>query len=76
MPWAQWSLGVMYSEGTAVRADKVEAHKWFSLAGAHGQQRPKYLGELLAKTMTRDELTEFKKRFDQIFVFKIPSKRK
>lgn len=37
---AQYSLGLIYSQGTGIQQDWAQAHLWFSLAGAPGKEMP------------------------------------
>lgn len=37
---AQYSLGLIYGQGTGIQQDWVQAHMWFSLAGAPGKEIP------------------------------------
>ena len=59
---AQFYLGMQYANGTGVLQDRVEAHKWFNLAGAHGEEKGRYGREMVEKLMTPEELTEARRR--------------
>jgi S1-C subfamily serine protease len=52
MPEAQYNLGVLYSLGRGVATNKVEAFRWFNLAGAQGNTNG-----LVARLELEDELT-------------------
>jgi uncharacterized protein len=41
-PDACYELGLMFSSGTGVDVNLIEAHKWFNLAALHGDQRAVY----------------------------------
>jgi TPR repeat protein len=49
-------LGVMYSTGKSVPADLVSAHKWFNLAGMHGNREALRLRCEIAREMSSDEI--------------------
>lgn len=38
-PDACYELGLIFSSGTGVDVDLIEAHKWFNLAAMHGDER-------------------------------------
>ena len=63
---AQFNLGVMYANGTSVAQSSIEALKWLSLAAARssGAEQKKYADarEIVARTMTPDEVAEAQKR--------------
>ena len=63
---AQFNLGVMYANGTGVGPDSVEAYKWLSLAmtrsAAEEQKQYADAREILAQTMTLDQIAQAQKR--------------
>ena len=58
---AQFYLGVLYHSGSGVPQDFVQAHKWYSLAGANGDKGAATLRDALAKQMTHAQIHEAKK---------------
>jgi hypothetical protein len=57
-PGAQFSLGLMYSNGRGVPQDLVRAHMWLNLAAAASQAGARSERDLIAKKMTRAQITE------------------
>jgi TPR repeat protein len=55
---AQYNLGVMYGKGQGVPRDDVLAYMWFNLAAAQGDPNGKGLRDLVAKSMTREQIAE------------------
>ena len=55
---AQFNLGVMYSKGEGVPEDYVEAYKWANLAAAQGIERGQNSKNILAKSMTPQQIAE------------------
>ncbi len=55
---AQYKLGMLYSMGYGVPQDFVQAHKWYSLAGANGDKGAPTLRDALAKQMTHTQIAE------------------
>jgi TPR repeat protein len=55
---AQTNLGVMYANGQGVPQDYVLAHMWFNLAAAQGDPNGKGLRDLVAKSMTSEQIAE------------------
>jgi TPR repeat protein len=58
---AQYNLGVMYGKGQGVPRDDVLAYMWFNLAAAQGDPNGKGLRDLVAKSMTREQIAEAQK---------------
>ena len=50
--------GMALATGRAGRVDLVEAHKWFNLAAARGDQSAARRREEIAREMSRDEVQE------------------
>ena len=67
---AQFNLGNMYKNGDGVPKDAVEAHVWFNLAGAKGDESAKRMLTLIEKMMTKDQIAEAMKlareRFERL----------
>jgi len=65
-PPAQASLGLMYSGGTGVARDPIEADKWFQLAalGASGNDQTRYDGlrETIETRMSVADIVEARQR--------------
>ncbi len=55
---AQWSLGIMYERGRGVPQDYVQAYRWYTLAGGHGNDLAEEFKTLSEKSMTLDQLAE------------------
>jgi hypothetical protein len=51
-----FKLGMFYSVGGAVPADKVAAHKWFNLAAARGNREAANYRRELANEMSEFEI--------------------
>jgi len=51
-------LGWMYAEGQGVIQDSVQAHMWYSLAAARGEQSAAEARDALAKQMTPVQIDE------------------
>jgi len=58
---AQFYLGVLYHSGHGVQKDFVQAYKWYSLAGANGDEGATTLRDALAKRMTPAQIVEAQK---------------
>jgi TPR repeat protein len=54
-------LGWMYAEGQGVLQDSVQAHMWYSLAAAQGDQSAAEARDALAKQMTSAQTAEAQK---------------
>jgi len=54
----QVALGVMYANGMGVARNSIKAYSWTSLSAAQDYDIAKQLKALLAKDMTREEITE------------------
>ena len=59
---AQSNLGVMYADGRGVPQDYVSAHMWFNLAAATGDENARKDRELVAASMTREQIAEAQAR--------------
>ncbi len=55
---AQYKLGMLYSTGYGVPQDFVQAHKWYSLAGANGDKGAPTLRDALAKQMIHTQIAK------------------
>jgi hypothetical protein len=55
---AQYNLGTMYEDGLGVPRDSVQAHMWFSLAGAGGHAAAIKSRDVTAKGMTVAQVAE------------------
>ncbi len=55
---SQYNLGVMYAKGQGVTQDFVQAHMWFSLAAAKGEETARKGLDLVAEEMTSAEIAE------------------
>lgn len=56
-PDAQNNLGFMYDAGKGVPQDYVRAHMWYNLAAAHGNETAKMNRDLIAESMTPDDIS-------------------
>ena len=57
-PKSLYSLGYAYSQGQGVAQDFIEAHKWFNLAAAADVPNAAKARDILASTMTREQVAE------------------
>ena len=69
---AQYNLGMRYYEGKGVVPDPVEAYKWLSLAAAQSTPDAASARDNLKRTMTREQITEGRRRAET-FVAKKPA---
>ncbi len=53
-----FDLGLIYSTGSEVVADRIAAHKWFNLAAARGNAEAALYRQELALEMTPEEVAE------------------
>lgn len=51
-------LGLMYSTGRTIPADRVQAHKWFNLAASKGHSEAARYRKELAAEMNEDDIAE------------------
>jgi len=51
-------LGWMYERGRGVLQDFIQAHMWYNLSGAQGEQRAAEARDALAKQMTPAQIAE------------------
>ena len=51
-------LGLMYSTGRSVVADRVAAHKWFNLAALKGNGEAARLRREIAQEMSENDIAE------------------
>ena len=56
--FAQFSLGIMYAQGRSVPMDWVQAHAWFNLAAAQGDENAIVLRDYLQADMTSEQVLE------------------
>ena len=57
-PTAQNNLGIMYFFGQGVEQDLVTAHMWLNLAAAQGHAGARRARDLVAESMTMDEIEQ------------------
>ncbi len=62
MPDALFELGMMYSSGRGVDLDLVEAHKWFNLAAARGNDDARQYRSEIARELSRADVGEAQRR--------------
>ena len=62
MPDALYELGLMYCSGRDVGLDLIEAHKWFNLAAARGNDDARRYRSEIARELTRREIGEAQRR--------------
>ncbi len=55
---AQHNLGVSYAKGEGVPLDDMLAYMWFNLAAAQGHEKAKKNRDIVASTMTPDQIAE------------------
>jgi len=53
-----FQLGITYSVGRGVPADRIAAHKWFNLAAAQGNGRAVVYRQELAAEMSKSDVGE------------------
>ena len=53
---SQCNLGIFYATGRGMHRDKVEAWAWFHIAAGQGDRKARANKEIIAASMTRDEL--------------------
>ncbi len=58
---ALFELGMMYSIGSQVKYDLVQAHKWFNLAALKGNELAVEYRKEISAEMTKAELREAQK---------------
>ena len=54
---AQYNLGVMYATGHGVIQNYNRTHMWYNIAASQGNARAKENKELVAKMMTRSDIS-------------------
>ena len=59
---AQYNLGLMYGNGEGVPQDYVSAHGWLNLAAATGGEDARKAREIVAASMTREQIAEAQAR--------------
>jgi len=62
MPDELFELGLMYCSGRGVALDLVEAHKWFNLASARGNDDARRYRSEIARELSRREIGEAQRR--------------
>jgi TPR repeat protein len=62
MPDALFELGLMYCSGRGVSLDLIEAHKWFNIAAARGNDDAKRLRSEISRELSRCEIGEAQRR--------------
>lgn len=62
MPDALFELGLMYCSGRGVAPDLVEAHKWFNLAAARGNDEARRYRMEISRELTRAEISDAQRR--------------
>ncbi len=55
---AQTTLGVMYANGEGVPEDFIQAHMWFNLAAAQGNELGRENRDIVAERMTPAQVAE------------------
>jgi len=55
---AQSNLGLMYFKGTGVPQNYIEAHKWYNIAGANGEDSGRKNRDIIEKRMTPEQVAE------------------
>ena len=58
---AQYDLGIIYDNGLGVTQDYVQAHTWYNIAAARGLKIGRKSRDLLAKTMSPEQIAEAQK---------------
>ena len=58
---AQTFLGLIYAEGQGIPQDIAQAHAWLNIAAAQGDETAKEEKEVIAQSMTRQELARAQK---------------
>ena len=58
---AQYNLGAMYYNGQGVLQNNVYAHMWFNIAASNGYDEAVKNRDIVAKTMTTEQLAEAQK---------------
>ncbi len=61
-PDALFELGLMYCSGRDVELDMIEAHKWFNLAAARGNQAAREYRTDIARELNRRQIGEAQRR--------------
>jgi len=61
-PLSQYDLGQRYDLGVGVPVDRIEALKWLTLAAAQGQKDAPARLDTVKSKMTREEISEAKRR--------------
>ena len=59
---AQFNLGVAYGKGEGIPQDYVTAHMWLNLAAATGNEDARKAREIVATSMTREQIAEAQAR--------------
>ena len=59
---AQYNLGLRYAAGLGVPQDYVSAHMWLNLATATGDENARKAREIVAASMTREQIAEAQAR--------------
>jgi TPR repeat protein len=62
MPDALFELGLMYCSGRGVSVDLVEAHKWFNLAAARGNDDARQYRSEISRELNRAEISDAQRR--------------
>src|SRR5438876_5180037 len=70
---AQHNLGVSYYNGRGVAKDSAEAYKWLLLAEAQGHEIAKKNSAVLETRLTREQVTEGRKRASNFKPQEVPS---
>ncbi len=64
---AQFNLGLMYDNGTGVPKDLVQAHMWWNIAGAKGNEDAKKNLAIIEKQMSSEQKAEATMRARELF---------
>jgi len=55
-PSAQLNLGAKYGNGQGIPQNYIQAHMWFNLAAAQGNDNAQKNRDLISKRMTREQI--------------------
>jgi TPR repeat protein len=70
---AQVKLGLLYQDAADTPTNRIEAHRWFSLAAAQGRENAKSLRDVIALKMSASELAEARKRAKDFLAGEVPT---
>lgn len=61
-PDAQFIMGRMFSQGSGILQDYIEAHKWYNLAASNGQRLAAAARDVIAENMSPAQLEQAQER--------------